>query len=138
MMSPEGFMKDLTILLDDRPGALAEMGEALGRADVSIEGGGVFVCGGVGVAHFLFKDAAAARKALEAAGIRVGGESEVLVQRLRQGEPGQLGKLARRMADAGVNISVQYSDHDHQLILVVDDMTSGRVVSEEWGRSVQG
>jgi hypothetical protein len=33
-------MKDLTIALDNRPGALAEMGDALGRAGVSIEGGG--------------------------------------------------------------------------------------------------
>jgi hypothetical protein len=33
-------MKDLTIALENRPGALAEMGEALGRAGVSIEGGG--------------------------------------------------------------------------------------------------
>jgi len=91
-------MKDLTIALDDRPGALAEMGEALGRAGVSIEGGGVFVSGGVGIAHFLFDDAAAARQALEVAGIRVVAENEVLVQKLRQSEPAQLGKLARRMA----------------------------------------
>jgi hypothetical protein len=47
-------MKDLTIILEDRPGALAEMGEALGRAGVSVEGGGAFVVGGSGVAHFLF------------------------------------------------------------------------------------
>jgi hypothetical protein len=127
-------VKDLEIELDDRPGALAQMGEALGRAGVSIEGGGVFVTGGAGVAHFLFADAAAARAALEAAGIRVVAENEVLVQRLRQGEPGQLGKIARRMAAAGVNIKVQYSDHDHQLILVVDDIERGRAVSEEWTR----
>ena len=30
-------MKDLTIELANRPGALAEMGEALGRAGVSVE-----------------------------------------------------------------------------------------------------
>jgi hypothetical protein len=30
-------MKDLAIALENRPGALAEMGEALGRAGVSIE-----------------------------------------------------------------------------------------------------
>jgi hypothetical protein len=126
--------KDLAIALDDRPGALADMGEALGRAGVSIEGGGVFVTNGTGVAHFLFEDAAAARAALEAAGIRVLAESDVLVQKLRQNEPGQLGTIARRMADAGVNITVQYSDHDHQLILVVDDIERGRVVSEEWKR----
>ena len=58
-------MKDLTISLDHRPGALAEMGEVLGRAGVSIEGGGAWVVGGAGVAHFLFEDGSAARKALE-------------------------------------------------------------------------
>jgi hypothetical protein len=127
-------MKDLTIELENRPGALAEMGEAVGRAGVSVEGGGVFVVGGVGIAHFLFEDGTAARRALEAAGIRVVAEREVLVQRLNQDEPGQLGKIARRMAEAGVNIEVQYSDHDHQLILVVDDLAKGREVSEAWER----
>jgi hypothetical protein len=125
-------MKDLGIELDDRPGALAEMGEALGRAGVSIEGGGVFVANGVGVAHFLFNDGEAAKRALDAAGIRVMEINDVVVLRLRQGEPGQLGKLARRMADKGVNIRVQYSDHDHQLILVVDNLERGREVAEEW------
>ena len=109
-------MKDLGIQLDDRPGALAEMGEALGRAGVSIEGGGVWN----GIAHFLFADSAAARRALEGAGIRVIEENDVVIQRLDQATPGQLGLFARRMADAGKNIRVQYSDHDHQLILVVD------------------
>jgi hypothetical protein len=36
------------------------------------------------------------------------------------------------MAEAGVNIEVQYSDHDHQLILVVDDIEKGRAVAEAW------
>ncbi|HJQ36440.1 MAG TPA: amino acid-binding ACT domain-containing protein [Thermoanaerobaculia bacterium] len=112
-------MKDLAIALENRPGALAEMGEALGAAGVSIEGGGVWS----GVAHFLFHDAAAARAALEAAGIRVLAENEVMVLRLRQDEPGQLGKAARKLADEGVNIEVQYSDHDHNLILVVTGAT---------------
>ena len=125
-------MKDLTIALDNRPGALAEMGEALSRAGVSVEGGGAWVVNGVGVGHFLFEDGAAARRALEAAGIRVLAERDVLVQRLKQDEPGQLGKLSRRMAEAGVNIEVLYSDHNHQLILVVDDLAKGREVSEAW------
>jgi len=127
-------MKDLTIALENRPGALAEMGEALGRAGVSVEGGGVFVVNGVGVAHFLFEDGGAARRALEAAGIRVLEERDVVVQRLNQDEAGQLGRITRRMAEAGVNIEVLYSDHDHQLILVVDDLARGRAVSEAWTR----
>ena len=127
-------MIDLAIALDNRPGALAEMGETLGRAGVSIEGGGAWVVNGRGVAHFLFVDGTAARVALETAGIRVVEEREVLVQRLKQDVPGQLGMLTRRMADAGVNIEVLYSDHDHNLILVVDDLTRGRAVSEKWSR----
>jgi hypothetical protein len=127
-------MKDLTIALENRPGALAELGETLGRAGVSIEGGGAFVVNGNGVAHFLFNDGAAARAALEAAGIRVLKEREVLVQRLNQAIPGQLGKITRLMAEAGVNIETLYSDHDNQLILVVDDLEKGKAVSEGWGR----
>lgn len=127
-------MKDLTIALENRPGALAEMGYALGRAGVSIEGGGGWVADGRGVAHFLFEDGRAARTALEAAGIRVVKEQDVIVQRLKQSEPGQLGRITRRMAEAGVNIEVLYSDHDHRLILVVDDEAKGRAVSEEWTR----
>ena len=130
-------MKDVSIALDNRPGALAEMGDALGRAGISIEGGGAFVVNGQGVAHFLFEDGAAARDALEAAGITVLEEREVLVQRLKQAQPGQLGKITRRMAEAGVNIEVLYSDHDNQLILVVDDIATGRAASEAWTREQQ-
>ena len=125
-------MKDLAIALQNRPGALAEMGETLAAAGVSIEGGGVFLVDGRGVAHFLFEDGEAARRALEAAGIRVVKVSDVVLQRLRQGEVGQLGKLCRRMAEAGVNIEVQYSDHDHRLVLVVDNIPAARQVAERW------
>ncbi|MDQ3242367.1 MAG: amino acid-binding ACT domain-containing protein [Gemmatimonadota bacterium] len=127
-------MKDLTIELGDRPGALAEMGEVLGRAGVSVEGGGAWVVDGRGVGHFLFADGDAARAALETAGIRVVAVRDVVVQRLNQVVPGQLGKLCRRMADAKVNIEVLYSDHDNQLILVVDDVEKGRSVAEAWSR----
>jgi organic hydroperoxide reductase OsmC/OhrA len=127
-------MKDLTLALDNRPGALAEMGDALGHAGVSIEGGGAWIVDGLGIGHFLFADGTAARQALEAAGIRVTAERDVLVQRLNQAEPGQLGKLTRRMADAGVNIETLYSDHDHRMILVVDDLERGHTVSEAWER----
>ena len=126
-------MKDLEIALDDRPGSLAEMGEALGKAGVSIEGGGVWSVDGNAIAHFLFEDPRAAREALEAAGIAVVAEREVVVLRLKQELAGQLGEIARRMADAGVNIEVQYSDHSNQLILVVDDITTARAVSRAWG-----
>ena len=44
-------MQDVSMLLDNRPGALADMGEAMGRAGVSIEGGGAWVVDGTGAAQ---------------------------------------------------------------------------------------
>ena len=55
-----------------------------------------------------------------------------LLQKLAQNVPGQLGKLTRRMAEAGVNIEVLYSDHANQLILVVDNPAKGRAVAAAW------
>ena len=125
-------MRDLTIRLENRPGALADMGDALGRAGISIEGGGGFVFEGEGIVHFLFAETSAARRALEDAGIEVLADREVLIQRLNQEQPGQLGRISRLMANAGVNIEAVYSDHQNQLILVVDDLDKGKAVSEAW------
>ncbi len=127
-------MKDLSIELKNQPAAIAEMGRVLRDAGVSVEGGGAWIVNGIGAAHFLFTDdqAQTAKEALETAGIRVLAVNDVLVQRLKQDVPGQLGLLTQRMADAGVNIEVLYSDHDHQMILVVDNVEKGRAVSEAW------
>ena len=129
-------MYDVSIILENKPGTLAIMGECLGRAGISIEGGGVFVADGKGIAHFLFEDGYAAKKALEASGMKVLAVSEVIVQKLRQDRPGQLGKITRRMAEAGVNIEVMYSDHNNQLVLVVNNHKTGMLVSEKWKKEI--
>lgn len=130
-------MQDVEIDLEDQPGALARMGAALAAAGISIEGGGAWVVDGRGAAHFLFEDGEAARAALEADGIKVLGVHDVVVQRLRQDVPGQLGALTGRMASAGVNIRTLYSDHDHRLILVVDDIETARTVARAWTEETQ-
>jgi hypothetical protein len=126
-------MFDLEILLDDQLGALAEMGRALGSAGVSVEGGGAWVVDRKGVAHFLVADGVSARGALEAAGMKVAACRPVVLLRLRQEVPGQLGLLTGRMAEAGVNIEALYSDHDHQLVLVTDDPYRAAAVAACWG-----
>lgn len=113
-------MFDLEFDLPHSPGALAKLGEAMGRAGVSFEGGGVFTKGDHVVAHFLFMDGEAARAAAEATGIRVIAMHEPLIRRLKQGTPGQLGAIARALAEAGVNILTQYSDHHNRLVLICD------------------
>ena len=128
-------MFDVEILLEDCPGSLGRMGTALAQAGISVEGGGAWVTNGRGVAHFLFKDGAAASKALGNAGITVGRVREVVLLGLKQAVPGQLGILTGRMADAGVNIETLYSDHDHQLVLVTDRPEEAQRVANLWACS---
>lgn len=82
--------------------------------------------------HFLVEEAERAKELLSQANIEVVKISDILIQKLRQDVPGQLGMFSRRMGDAGVNILVQYSDHHNQLILVVDDFKKGKQVSDAW------
>lgn len=125
-------MKDLEIILENKPGALALLGETLGKNKISLEGGGVFTKGNNVIAHFLVEEAEEAMNVLNTVGINVVSINEVVIQKLRQDVPGQLGMFCRRFANAGINIITQYSDHSNQLILVVDDYEKASKVSEEW------
>lgn len=127
-------MKDLEIEFEDRPGALADIGEALARAGIGIEGGASWRSGARHTAHFLFHDGDAAERVLAEAGVRVVAKRDVVAQQLRHHTPGQLGELGRRMADAGVNIEVFYTDHEHRMILVVDDAATARTAAGAWAR----
>jgi hypothetical protein len=123
---------DLAIELDRRPDALAVMGEALGQAGISVEGGGMFNVDGRAIAHFLVEDGHEARRALAAAGISVTAVREVLARRLDQEAPGQLGAITRAIAEAGARIEVLYSDHDHRLILLTSDQAVAAAATKGW------
>lgn len=122
-------MKDLTISLGDHPGSLAKVGEALGKAGVNIEG----ICGvtvqGKGVIHLLVGDAAKARRALEANHIDVAKETEVVVLPIED-RPGVLGNVARRLADAGVNLQLAYMATSARLVVGADDLGKARAAIE--------
>jgi hypothetical protein len=117
--------KDIAIELEDRPGTLADLGEALGNAGVNIDGGCGFPLGGRATIHILVEDAGGARKAIEGAGLSVGGERDVVMLDVTD-KPGELGAIARRMADAGVNIDLVYLSAKGQLVLGVDDLEKAR------------
>ncbi|MCD9189468.1 MAG: hypothetical protein LUM44_23865 [Pyrinomonadaceae bacterium] len=125
-------MKDLEIILENKPGALALLGETLGKNKISLEGGGVFENGAHSIAHFLVEEAERAKEVLAQADIKSVKINDVIIQKLRQDIPGQLGMFCRRLADASVNIRTQYSDHSNQLIVVVDDYETANRVSDEW------
>jgi hypothetical protein len=115
---------DITVLLENSPGTLADIAEALGQAGINIEGVCGFVNAGRGVGHLLVQDPAAARRALS--GIcEVGEERDVLVVDLED-RPGTLGSVARKLAAAGVNVEVVYLTAKLQVVLAVSDIERAR------------
>jgi hypothetical protein len=120
---------DLTVVLDDRAGQLAHMGEALGDAGVNIEGFCATTDDGVGIVHVLVENAMVAQNALILADIKIEGEADAVVIDLtaeEAGRPGVLGRVAGRVASAGINISVAYLATRDRAVLVTSDNEKAR------------
>jgi hypothetical protein len=125
-------VKDLTVILQDRPGELARLGQATGQAGVNIQGLAAFTGEGRGIIHLLFDDdeAAAAQRALEDAGMSVAYERDVLVIDIND-RPGTLGEATRLLGDANVNIELAYSTFGGvRLVVASDDLESARAAVE--------
>jgi hypothetical protein len=119
-------MRDLAVNLEDKPGELARLGEATGGAGINIEGMSGSTTEGRGTLHILVEDAGATRSALEGAGIDVGDERDVLVVDVED-RPGTMGEVARKLADAGVNVELAYTTFAGvRLVLGVDDLEKAR------------
>ncbi len=119
--------KDLTVILEDRPGTLVDMGEALGKAGINIEGCCGFPSEGKGVIHILVEDVASARRELQQAGLEVRSEHQVLVLEVED-HPGVFGDVTRRIAKAGVNIDLIYLASKTRLVIGADDLDRARAV----------
>jgi hypothetical protein len=120
---------DLTVVLDDRAGQLARMGEALGDAGVNIEGFCATTDDGVGVVHVLVENAMVAQNALILADIKVEGEADAVVIDLTDedaGKPGTLRRVADKVATAGINITIAYLATGDRAVLVTSDNEKAR------------
>lgn len=118
---------DLTVVVANRPGELAALGEATGKAGVNLSGGSCVVVDDRAVVHLLVEgDAAAARSAIEGAGYEVeAAEREVVVLDLED-RPGELGRVCRQIADAGVNIDLMYIATNTRVVIGADDLDKAR------------
>jgi hypothetical protein len=121
---------DFVLIPDDQPGMLARLGEACGRAGIDIEGISAFTGQGKGIVHVLVADAEQALEVLREAGLDVRAAREVIVVDAGH-EPGSLGRVARRLADAGVNIEQAYSASGNRLVFAVDDHDAARATLGE-------
>ncbi len=119
---------DLTMRMEDRPGELARVGEALGAAGINIEGFCGVAVGNTGIIHVLVEDGPAAVRALEAAGIGVESQSDAIVADMSAdaNTPGALGRTARAVADAGVNVVAAYIATNNRGVIVTNDNAKAR------------
>ncbi len=121
-------MKDLTIILENRPGILADLGETLGKNGINMEGLCGFPLKGEGIVHILVEEETTAQYVLESAGFEVRAIREVLVLDLGNivGKPGTGGKLARKIGNASVNIDLIYFAENNRIVVGVDDLEKAR------------
>lgn len=99
-------MTELLVHVENRPGRLATITELLGNAGVNIEALAAYGHDGDGVLRLIVDDAAAARRVLHDAGLRVE-ERDVLTAQIPH-QPGALAAVTRRLADSDVNIDALY------------------------------
>jgi hypothetical protein len=119
---------DVTVILDDKPGEFARLGEVAGAAGVNIEGFAAFTGESKGVIHVLVANdrLETLRRAFYEAGLPVADEREVVVVSVAD-EPGALGEVTRRLADAHVNIDLAYTTFGGvRMVFGTDDIRVAR------------
>jgi hypothetical protein len=99
-------MREVTIMCENRVGALADVCEALGGVGVNIRAISAQGVGGSGVIRLITEDENTARNVLEKAGFKIS-ISDVVSVKLRD-RPGELAKIARKLARSGVDLESVY------------------------------
>jgi hypothetical protein len=108
---------DLSIeLLANRPGMLARAAEAIASGGLNLEGFAEVD----GRLHVLTADARQARLALQAAGLGVSAECDVLVVRIED-RSGAAAEVFSRLAAAGVNVRYTYVASGHRIVIAADE-----------------
>lgn len=95
-------MNAFIVELKNKPGELARATEAIAQKGINILGFSGATCGDSGSIVLLTNDEAGTRKVLAGAGLSTR-EVELVVATLAH-QPGSLAMVARKLADAGVNI----------------------------------
>ena len=112
---------DLLIEVENKPGALAKVTAAISDAGVNISAATCTRPGETAAMHILVKHAEAAKHALATAGVTITGERQVVVVDAHD-RPGFLADLARKVAEAGINIDLLYVATETRVVFGADDL----------------
>jgi hypothetical protein len=116
---------DLVIDIENSPGALARVAAAISDAGVNIAAATCVGPGERAELHILVPHAEAAKHALAISQVAVTREREVVVVEVED-RPGVLGEVARKLADAGVNIELVYLASGTRLVIGAADLDAVR------------
>lgn len=116
---------DLTIELDNAPGALAEVAAAISDAGVNIAAATCIGTGRTAELHILVPHAEAARHLLAISHIAVTREREVVVVDVED-RSGVLADLTRKIAKAGVNLDLVYVATRNRVVFGAADLAALR------------
>ena len=114
---------DFTIVVPHTKGSLATLAEELGREKINIEGLCAVEQNGSIIFHLLTTDKPATKRVIDMVGYKVTNETEVIVERIED-RPGSLGKVTRRLADAGINLTTVYVATDTRLVLGSENVSA--------------
>jgi hypothetical protein len=116
---------DLTIDVENSPGALADVAAAISDAGVNIAAA---ICFGLDQRvelHILVKHAEAAKHSLALSQLAVSSEREVVVVEVED-TPGVLADLTRRIARAGINLDLVYVATRNRVVFGAEDLAGLR------------
>jgi hypothetical protein len=114
---------DFTIVAPHTKGSLAKLAEEMGRENINIEGLCAVEHNEDAIFHMLTTDKAATTHAITKLGYKVTRETEVIVERVED-RPGMLGKVTRRVADAGINLTTVYLATNTRLVLGCENLSA--------------
>ena len=121
-------MNAFLVDLENKPGAIATVAEALASKGVNITGVAGATCGDSGRAAITTSDPTATREALQT--MKASFKELEITEASLTNEPGSLAKAARRLASAGINIEAIFptgmTGRDVQVGFVTDNPTKAR------------
>lgn len=127
-------ISQLSIFAENKPGALVEIIDVLGNADIDIRAMSIADTSDFGIMRLIVNDVEKAKKALDEIGCVVS-ETPVIAAAVSD-RPGALADIMKLLAQNGINIEYMYAfvtiskQHAYTVLRVEDNSRAGKILEE--------